>query len=215
MRVALFLSSLRVLGVAALVAAPMAGVALPRAANAQAVALSPADQQWVARIESALTAVTTLQARFQQIAPDGARTTGTAWLARPGRMRFEYAKPSQLLLVANDGKVVFHDGELGQTTTIPLERTPLGLLLRPGLKLSGDVQVTGFAHANGLVQVTLVRAASPGDGSLTLAFADAPLALRSWSVIDAQGRETHVDLFDVHQGVAVQPDLFVPPKDDE
>jgi len=184
-------------------------------AQAQGISLSPADQQWVNRIEGALNAVTTLRARFQQIAPDGARTTGTAWLARPGRMRFEYAKPSQLLLVANDGKVVFHDGELGQTTTIPLERTPLGLLLRPGVKFSGDVQVTGFNHSGGFVRVTLVRTASPGDGSLTLAFSDSPLALKSWSVIDAQGRETHVDLFDVQLGAPVTPDLFVPPADDQ
>ncbi|GBQ66667.1 outer-membrane lipoprotein carrier protein [Ameyamaea chiangmaiensis NBRC 103196] len=194
-----------------LVAGSVVAPVVPRAATPT---LTAPDQQTLSRIEATLNAITTLKARFQQIAPDNARTTGTAWLDRPGRMRFAYDKPSQLLLVANDGKVVFHDGELGQTTTIPLERTPLGLLLRPGLRFSGDVAVTGFDRSDGLIRVTLVRAASPGDGSLTLVFNQQPLALRSWSVIDAQGRETHVDLFDVHLGVPVTADLFVPPAED-
>ncbi|MBB2176493.1 LolA family protein [Gluconacetobacter johannae] len=190
---------------AAAVACPVSMPAA-RAQTAAALSLSPADRAWVQRVQAYLNGITTLEAQFQQLAPDGKRTTGTAWLNRPGRMRFEYDKPSPLLLVANHGQVVFNDSQLGQTTTIPLDKTPLGLLLRPDLQLSGDVTVTGFTHANGLVQVTLARTASPGDGSLTLVFHDNPLALRSWSVVDAQGQETRVDLFNVRLGGGPQPD---------
>ena len=176
--------------------------------SAPPVRLTPADQGWVARIQDTLNGITTLKARFQQIAPDGRRTTGTVWLDRPGRMRFEYDKPSPLLLVAGDGRMVFTDSELKQTTEIPLEKTPVGLLLRPNLSLSGDVTITGFNHANGLLQVSLVRTATPGDGSLTVVLTDNPVSLRGWSVIDAQGRETHVDLFDITTGLAVAQSLF-------
>lgn len=195
-------------------APPVAILAQPvlvRPASAQTAApaaLSPADQGWVGRIQDTLNSISTLKGRFQQIAPDGKRTTGTVWLHRPGRMRFEYDKPSPLLLVAGKGKLVFTDSALGQTTDIPLDRTPLGLLLRPGLSLSGDVTVTGFAHANGLLQVTLVKTATPSEGSLTVFVADQPLALRGWRVMDAQGRETTVDLFDLATGVAMPESLF-------
>ncbi len=67
---------------------------------------------------------------------------GTAWLERPGRMRFQYDPPSPFLLVGGHGLLVFHDSQLEQTSNIPLDRTPLGLLLRDNLKLSGDVTVT-------------------------------------------------------------------------
>jgi len=177
-------------------------------AQAAPAALTPADQGWIARVGDTLGAITTLQGRFQQIAPDGSRTTGDVWLDRPGRMRFAYDKPSPLLLVAANGKLVFNDSKLKQTTEMPTDKTPLGLLLRPDLKLSGDVTVTGFRHENGLVQVTLVRTATPGDGSLTLILNDKPLSLRSWRVVDAQGRETEVDLFDVKIGVPVPQSLF-------
>ena len=69
---------------------------------------------------------------------------------------------------------------------IPEGETPLGLLLRDNLKLAGDVTVTGIERMPGQIQVTLVRTDSPGDGSLSLVFADNPLALRQWTVLDAE-----------------------------
>lgn len=191
-------------------------VALPSVAFAQAtpVQLRPADQGWVSRIEDTLGKVSTLQARFRQIAADGSATTGTATLDRPGRMRFDYDKPSPLLLVANDGRVVFQDRSVDQVTVIPLDRTPLGLLLRPEFRLSGDVTVTGFEHRDGQIRVQVVRTQSAGEGTLTLVFSDAPLALLGWSVVDAQGRTTTISLSDVHLGGSVPQSLFVLPKVD-
>ena len=55
----------------------------------------------------------------------------------------------------------------------------------------------------------MVRTASPGDGSLTLVFADNPLALRQWSVIDAQRQETRVTPVRRQLGGTFDPDLFV------
>jgi len=196
----------------ALALSPM--MALPSVAFAQAVPaqLRPADQGWVARVQDTLASITTLQARFLQTAPDGKTTSGTATLSRPGRMRFDYDSPSPLLLVANNGRVVFQDRSVGQVTTIPLDRTPLGLLLRPDLHLSGDVTVTGFEHTSGQLHVTLERSDNPGEGNLTLLLSDSPLALLGWIVQDAQGRSTTIALSDVHLGGAVAQSLFVLPK---
>ncbi|MDE7539164.1 LolA family protein [Gluconobacter sphaericus] len=191
-------------------------VTLPSMAFAQATPaqLRPADQGWISRIEDTLGKITTLQARFRQTAADGSTTVGTATLDRPGRMRFDYDKPSPLLLVANDGRVVFQDRSVDQVTTIPLDRTPLGLLLRPELQLSGDVTVTGFEHSNGQIRVQVVRTQSAGEGTLTLLLSDAPLGLLGWTVVDAQGRTTRIALSDVHLGGTVSQSLFVLPKAD-
>ncbi|MFT9424698.1 MAG: outer membrane lipoprotein carrier protein LolA [Acetobacter syzygii] len=178
--------------------------------------LSAADQVWVARIEQTLNHALTFEARIQQIDADGKRTTGRVWMKRPGQMRLAYDPPSPLLLVANQGKVVFRDSQLDQTTVIPMDRTPLGLLLAQHISLSDGVTVTAFRHEAGLVAVRLVRTSAPGDGSLTLVFYENPLALRSWSVLDAQGRETRVTLFDVHPGADVPASLFdLPAQPDE
>lgn len=184
-------------------------------AQAHRVSLSPADEGWISRVQAALGATHIVKARFQQIAPDGRRTTGTAYLSRPGRMRFEYDKPSPLLLIANDGKIVYQDRDIGQVTSLPLERTPLGLLLRADLRLSGDVTVTGFEHRDGQVFVTLVRTATPSEGSLTLIFNEQPLVLRAWVVRDAQGQDTQVDLFNQETPATVPDSLFALPRDDD
>lgn len=202
---------------AAVASAFMSVAALPFPALAQAVPaqLRPVDQGWIARIQDTLGQITVLQARFQQIAPDGKTVGGTATLDRPGRMRFDYDSPSPLLLVANDGKVVFQDRSVGQVTVIPLDRTPLGLLLRPDLKLFGDVTVTGFERKSGQIHLQVEKTDNPGEGNLTLVFSEAPLALLGWEVVDAQGRTTRIALSDVKTGGSVSQSLFTLPKSED
>jgi outer membrane lipoprotein-sorting protein len=169
---------------------------------------TPQDRADMGRIETYLDGLRSLKAHFLQVAPSGALSQGTAWLERPGRMRFQYDPPSPLLLVAGHGLVVFHDKSLDQTTNIPLGRTPLGILLADHVHLQGDVTVTGMQRLPGQIQVSLVRTASPGDGTLTLIFADNPLTLRQWTVLDAQRQETRVTLYNVETGGQFDPKLF-------
>jgi outer membrane lipoprotein-sorting protein len=178
------------------------------AALAQPAQISSAEQVDLTRVENYLNSMPSLKARFLQIGPDGQTTEGQAWLQRPGRMRFQYDPPSQLLLVAGHGMAIFHDQQLDQTSTIPLSSTPLGLLLADHIHLQGDVTVTRYSHPAGQIQLTLVRSAHPQDGSLSLFFADQPLTLRSWSVVDAQARETRVSLFKISPGGDFDQNLF-------
>jgi outer membrane lipoprotein-sorting protein len=188
----------------------LASLMLPATALAQtqAPALSAQDQADISRVEVYLNSIHTLQARFQQVAPDGQLSGGQAWLQRPGRMRFQYDPPSPFLLVGGYGLLVFHDAQLQQTSNIPLGRTPLGLLLQDNLKLSGAITVTQIVRYPGQLQLTLLRTASPSDGTLTLIFADQPLALRSWIVVDAQRRETRISLYDIALGGTFNQKLF-------
>ena len=184
-------------------------LALLAAGAAPAAPLSAADQADLKRIETYLDGLRTLKARFLQVAPDGATSEGTVWMERPGRMRFQYDPPSPLLLVAGHGLFIFHDSQVNQTTNLPLSDTPLGILLSDHLQLSGALTVTGLERLPGQIQVSVVRTASPGEGSLTLVFSDNPLGLRQWSVVDAQHQETRVTLYNVELGGTFNPDLFV------
>jgi len=169
---------------------------------------TPQDRADLARIEAYLDRMKALKAHFLQVAPNGGVSQGTAWLERPGRMRFQYDPPTPFLLVASHGLLVFHDSQLNQTSNIPLGRTPLGILLATNVRLSGEVTVTRIQRLPGQIQVSLVRTASPGEGTLTLTFADAPLALRQWTVLDAQRQETRVTLYNVELGGTPDPKLF-------
>jgi outer membrane lipoprotein-sorting protein len=175
---------------------------------ARAMPLSPQDRADIVRVEAYLGGLKTLKAHFIQTTGDGEMSDGTAWLQRPGRMRFQYNPPAPFLLIAAYGVLTFNDSSLQQTSNIPLSRTPLGILLAEDVKLTGAVTVTDIQRLPGQLQLTLVRTESPGDGSLTLIFADNPLALRQWTVLDAQRRETHVTLTNVQFGGTFDQELF-------
>ena len=182
---------------------PLAAVAQPRGA-----ALSAQDRADIGRAEAYLNTIKSLKARFRQESSNGASAGGQAWIERPGKLRFQYDPPAPFLLVANYRILVFRDSQLNQTSNIPLGSTPLGILLRDNLKLSGDITVTNVTRLPGQLQVGLVRSSSQQDGMLTLIFADNPLALRQWIVLDPQRQETRVTLFNVELGGVFDQKLF-------
>jgi len=173
-----------------------------------AAALSAQDRADLTRVEAYLNGLRTLRARFLQVAPDGTITEGNAWIERPGRMRFEYDAPSPLLLVAGNGGGMFYDKSLKQVTHFPLSSTPLGILLSENLRIEGAVTVSGIERLPGQIQVSMFRTAAPGEGSLTLVFADNPLSLRQWVITDPQLRETSVSLFNSTLGGRFDQKLF-------
>jgi outer membrane lipoprotein-sorting protein len=180
----------------------------PVLARAATLAQTPQDLADIARVETYLNGLKSLKAHFLQVAQNGGISEGTAWMERPGRMRFQYNPPSPFLLLASSGVLTFHDGSLQQTSNIRLSRTPLGILLADHVTLSGDVTVTDIQRLPGQLQVTVIRTASPGDGSLSLIFTDQPMALRQWTVVDAQRRLTHVTLDNIQIGGTYDPLLF-------
>lgn len=160
------------------------------------------------KIEAYFNGLTTLRARFLQLAQNGGTAQGTAYIWRPGRMRFDYDPPEPLLLIASDGQFYHFDRELSQPSIVPVSSTPLGFLLRRDLRLSGDVTVTGLERSGGFLRVTLHRTNSPAEGRLTLVFAEEPMELRQWLVVDAQGQQTRVTLSAIETGMRLDPRLF-------
>lgn len=166
------------------------------------------DRAAVARAEVWLNNLRALRARFLQVAQNGASAQGTAWISRPGRMRFDYDPPEPMLLVASGGQVMMYDRELRQPSVAPASSTPLGVLLRPEIRLSGDITVLGTERAGGFLRIALQRTGAPAEGRLTLVFQEEPFELRQWSVLDAQGRETRVTLYEVDTSVRPENRIF-------
>src|SRR5438067_9057686 len=108
-----------------------------------AVALTPQDNADLQRIAAYLGSIRTMYAKFRQVASGGGIATGQLWMARPGRMRFEYDPPNQILLLADMFYVYYIDKELIQMSKVGLKSTPAWLLLRDPITF-GDLIVTRF-----------------------------------------------------------------------
>ncbi|CAO3414858.1 LolA family protein [Azospirillum argentinense] len=180
----------------------------PALAAPRAAALSTQDQALVAQAESYLNGIGTLQSKFVQVAPNGHQTTGTFYLARPGRMRLEYDAPVKDFVVADGAFIFYWDGEMRQQSSAPIGSTLADFILRKNIRLSGDVTVTGVYQAPGLVEISLTETKDPGKGTLTLVFEDRPFQLRKWRVLDAQGLTTEVALMNPREGMQFDSKLF-------
>lgn len=180
----------------------LAGLATP--AFGQTAASAAIDD-----VERYLNAIGTLEARFSQIAPNGARSTGKVYIQRPGRLRFDYDPPSRVRLIApGDWRLVFYDASIQQVNVIPIAQTPLGILLDREISLDGEVEVVDMQRDGGELALTLVRSGAADQGSVTLIFGERPLELRRWAVVDAQGLTTHVLLEETVTGGRIDPELF-------
>jgi outer membrane lipoprotein-sorting protein len=166
------------------------------------------DAATLARVQAYLNSLRTLQARFEQLWPNGTVNVGTLWMQRPGHLRLQYAPPSPLTLIAADGTVLLYNAATEATTTMPLSRSPLGILLSDEIILSGPVTVTSVRRVPGQLQVSMVRTAAPAQGSLTLLFTEPPLTLHSLRIVDAHGQPTDFTLFQLHVGVSMDPSVF-------
>ena len=180
-------------------------IAAPLAAQTP---LSDADRAALGRIEAYFNAMTTLRARFLQISQGGGSAEGSAWIWRPGRMRFEYDPPEPTLIIAADGQFFHYDRQLRQPTVVPLGSTPLSVLLRNPLRLSGDITVSALERSGGLLRVTVHRTNQAAEGTIQLVLEEQPMTLRQWVVVDPQGRSTRVTLSQIETGQRFDPFLF-------
>jgi len=180
-------------------------IAWGRAAGA---ALPPADREIVARIEAWLQGVTTLRARFTQLAPDGRMSTGRVFLHRPGRLRFDYDPPSRVQLIATDWRLIFVDWAARQVNVLPLSQTPLAFLLDEKVQLSGELEVRRVQRRAGEVALEVVRAKEPDQGRVVMVFSEQPIELRRWAVTDPQGLTTTLLIEEPEYGVPLDPALF-------
>lgn len=155
-----------------------------------------------------LNALTTARGTFTQIAGDGAVATGTVFIKRPGRVRFEYDPPERSMVIAGGGSLAVFDARSDEPTRYPLNQTPLSIILARNVDLGRANMVTGHSSDG---QSTTVRAQDPENpdyGSIDLVFTGNPVELRQWIINDGEGGKTTVILGALETGVRVPDRLF-------
>ncbi len=174
----------------------------------EAAPMTPEDREAVRKVEDYLNSLTTLSARFEQSDSAGKTASGLIYLAKPGKLRFEYDPPVPVLIVANGRFLIHYDKSLKTASYIPQDRTPAWFLVTPRVRLSGEVTVTDIGRRDGKLLLTLVKTLEPGQGKVTLVFDQDPIRLDQWEVTDPQGIVTHVVLKDVLTGGSIDSELF-------
>jgi outer membrane lipoprotein-sorting protein len=178
-------------------------------------AVSSAPAATDARLTSAVTAlrsISSLKADFTQTDRNGQRVSGVLTLQQPGRIRFEYAKGVNMLIVSDGTTLTLVDYDVSQVQRWPIRNSPLGALLDPKRDVAqfGKVQPSASPDVIsvevrdpkrpefGMITVILVRkAGAPGGFELT-----------SWVALDSQNKRTTVRLANHRYGMAVPGNAF-------
>ncbi len=164
----------------------------------------------ITRANSAINALGRIEGDFIQINPNRTSNGGKFWLNRPGKMRFEYSAPSQLLLVSDGSDVIIVDKRLKTTERYPLRSTPLYFLLKSRVDLNRDVLVSGVENQNGKLILTCRDRQNQANGELRIVFS-ANMQLEEWSIKDRQNRITQVRISNVtSSGALPQNHFYVP-----
>ncbi len=191
----------------ALAFAVPAALVLPAAPVAAQARVGQLDQA-----VAALRAITTMRADFSQTDRNGQVVRGVLTLKAPGRIRFEYERSANMLVVSNGRSLTLIDYDVNQVQRWPIGNSPLGALLDPNRDVKRYGKLLRTANPN-VVSIEVEDPKKPEYGKITLIFvrnAAAPggLELNSWVALDAQNKRTTVRLANQRYDVAVPDSAF-------
>ncbi len=156
-----------------------------------------------------------LQARFEQqvVNQDGTRSlrsSGTFYLQRPDRFRWDYDEPERQQIVADGRQVWFYDPDLEQVSVQfqrkALRGTPAQLLSGRD-PVENSFEISDGGRADGLTWVRLVPRSSDSQfETIRLGFADGEL--RRMEMTDKFGQQTRFRFFDIRHNPRFDSTFF-------
>jgi outer membrane lipoprotein-sorting protein len=175
------------------------------------IEFTPEQQAALTKVNAYLNAIHSLKSNFAQLGPQGQIDQGTLYIEKPGRMRFDYAAPSPMTIVAADGHVYVRNARLNTVDSYKLSDTPLGILLNDDINLMRNPSILGVEEQPGALLVRGRTSGNRNQANILLVFSYPEIELRQWVVRDNQGGSTTVALSGTQTGVTLDDALFTPP----
>lgn len=160
-------------------------------------------------IESYLNNIKTMEADFVQTSSNGGTAEGKLFIAKPNKIRMEYAEPTNVLIVGDGNFIIYNDKDLDQVTHIDYKDIPASLILTNDVKIDGkNIKVKNFYQDAGTTSITLDYKEKGDIGPITLIFSNNPLELKQWKIVDPQNVEVTVSLYSTQKDPALDSNLF-------
>src|SRR5690606_15955005 len=127
--------------------------------------------------------------------------SGRFYVQRPGKIRFDYAPPSALRILADGHSLAIEDSDLKTVEKYPIKSTPFRLLLTDTVDLGRDARIVGVERQDGTLAISLEDRGGEAAGRIKLYFKAKPeLELKEWAITDAQGLTTRVTVNNIVAG---------------
>ena len=173
------------------------------------IALEPQQIQTVTKVSRYFNELANLRGTFVQTTSDNKRMRGTFYVKRPGRLRFEYNRPSRQLIVSDGNMLAIQDLEAHSDDRIALDQTPFRLLLRQDVDLLRDASIVDVQEMEDLIIVALQDKSPDAPGQIRLFMTKTPeLELREWVTTDSHGADTRVEVANLARPEDLDLELF-------
>lgn len=175
----------------------------------EGIALDARQTDLVHQVSTYFSNLNTLQGNFVQTTADNKRMKGKFYVKRPGRFRFDYARPSRQIVVSDGRYLAIQDLDLNNEDRVALDDTPFRLLLRTDVDLVRDARIMEVQESADLLVVGLIDKNPDTPGQIKLFMSTKPtLELKEWVTKDAQGLDTRVQVSDLTKAAELDADLF-------
>lgn len=160
------------------------------------------------KISAYLNAMHAVEGGFTQIGPNGDVDQGKIYIDKPGKVRFEYDAPNPTLVLSDGSSIYVQNRKLNTVDRYPLAGTPLQLILKGDTNLKQNTAILGIHQDGNSLIVDARTSTNRKKSNVTLVFAQSPVELRQWTVIDDQGLSTTVALRNTHPVPSLPDTLF-------
>ena len=173
--------------------------------------LSSRQVELIGKVSAYFNQMSSLKGEFVQTSANGSRLRGKFYVKRPGRFRFDYARPSRLVIVSDGRYVAIQDHDLRTDDRWELEQTPLGVLLRTDVNLLRDASILDVQETEDAILVAFEDKQQKAPGALSMLLAKKPaLELKTWITKDLQGLDTRIELSNITRVDDFEAGLFKP-----
>jgi outer membrane lipoprotein carrier protein len=167
-------------------------------------------------VEKYLAGLATWSADFSQTIDDGhgkvlRSAAGKLYLQRPGKFRWDYAQPSEQLVLADGKQIWFYDKDLGQANVRDMDSTLASTpasLLSGGGSVSSQFDIKALPASGGLQWFQLVPKHAETDFQLVRIGFDKEGELASMFLADKLNQITQLTFTHPSRNPKLAPDLF-------
>ncbi|MBN8828466.1 MAG: outer membrane lipoprotein carrier protein LolA [Sphingobacteriia bacterium] len=161
-----------------------------------------------ASITAYLNNIKTMVANFIQISPDGSSSEGTFFLARPGKLRWQYNPPVPILIIVNNNKLIYYDYELNEVTYSNTDEVLGSFLTAEKINFKDQkVTIDKTLKADGIIRMNVLHPEKKQ--KMTLLFTESPLQLKKIEFFDDTAQITSVSFHEAKYNVELDRNLFI------
>jgi len=146
------------------------------------------DRPELLRIEGYLNSLKHITAEFVQVDSNRNVQSGSFFLSRPGKLKWEYKEPKKITILFSGNRIYYHDKELDQRSEYKTRDSLIYFLMSPKINFlspSSEYYLQSFGKTKKGITLEIKKRGRSKDEVLTLRLSSSPLKLTSVELKDS------------------------------